>query len=96
MKRARDLANRTNANRLAVIDKYRPDFRKANAMNVIGKVAGLNAIIVDDFIDTGGSMKEAVEAVFNHGAKSVRVACTHPLMTPPAKTGLKASILLNL
>lgn len=89
MKRARDLANRMNARRLAVIDKYRPDFRKASAMNVIGKVQGLNAIIVDDFIDTGGSMKEAIVAVNNHGAKTVSVACTHPLMTPPAKDRLE-------
>jgi ribose-phosphate pyrophosphokinase len=89
VKRARDLANRLNAHRLAIIDKYRPDFRKASAMNVIGKVSGLNAIIIDDFIDTGGSMKEAVEAVLNHGAKSVRIAFTHALMTPPARERLE-------
>ncbi|MFH1182313.1 MAG: ribose-phosphate pyrophosphokinase [Candidatus Woesearchaeota archaeon] len=89
VKRARDLANRLNAHRIAVIDKYRPDFRKATAMNVIGKVSGFNAIIIDDFIDTGGSMKEAVEAVLNHGAKSVRIAFTHALMTPPAKERLE-------
>lgn len=90
VKRARDLANRLNAHRLAIIDKYRPDFRKATAMNVIGKVAGHNAIIIDDFIDTGGSMKEAVAAVLNHGAKSVRVAFTHALMTPPARERLES------
>jgi ribose-phosphate pyrophosphokinase len=90
VKRARDLANRMNANKLAIIDKYRPDFSKAAAMNVIGKVDGLNAIIIDDFVDTAGSMKEAVEAVLNHGAKSVRVAFTHPLMTPPAKERLES------
>jgi ribose-phosphate pyrophosphokinase len=89
VKRARDLANRLNAHRLAIIDKYRPDFRKATAMNVIGRVDGFNAIIIDDFVDTGGSMKEAVEAVLNHGAKSVRIAFTHALMTPPAKERLE-------
>ncbi len=83
-KRARDLANAMQAERIAIIDKYRPDWRKANAMNVIGKVDGMNAIIVDDFIDTGGSMVEAVKAVRNHKAEKIWVACTHPLLTDPA------------
>ncbi|MBI2144829.1 ribose-phosphate pyrophosphokinase [Candidatus Woesearchaeota archaeon] len=83
-KRARDLANAMQAERIAIIDKYRPDWRKANAMNVIGKVEGMNAIIVDDFIDTGGSMAEAVKALRNHKAEKIWVACTHPLLTDPA------------
>lgn len=83
-KRARNLANAMQAERIAIIDKYRPDWRKANAMNVIGKVEGMNAIIVDDFIDTGGSMAEAVKAVRNHKAEKIWVACTHPLLTDPA------------
>ncbi len=83
-KRARDLANAMQAERIAIIDKYRPDWRKASAMNVIGKVDGMNAIIVDDFIDTGGSMVEAVKAVRNHKAEKIWVACTHPLLTDPA------------
>ena len=85
VKRARDLANAMNANRLAIIDKYREDYRKAAAMNVVGKVAGMNAIIIDDFIDTGGSMVEAIKAVKNHNAKKVWVACTHPILTNPAE-----------
>ncbi|MBI2580518.1 ribose-phosphate pyrophosphokinase [Candidatus Woesearchaeota archaeon] len=89
-KRARDLANAMQAERIAIIDKYRPDWRKADAMNVIGKVEGMNAIIVDDFIDTGGSMVEAVKAVRNHKAEKIWVACTHPLLTNPATERLKA------
>lgn len=89
-KRARDLANAMQAERIAIIDKYRPDWRKADAMNVIGKVEGMNAIIVDDFIDTGGSMVEAVKAVRNHKANKIWVACTHPLLTDPANERLKA------
>ena len=85
VKRARDLANAMNANRLAIIDKYREDYRKAAAMNVVGKVDGMNAIIVDDFVDTGGSMVEAIKAVKNHNAKKVWVACTHPILTDPAE-----------
>jgi len=89
-KRARNLANAMQAERIAIIDKYRPDWRKADAMNVIGKVEGMNAIIVDDFIDTAGSMVEAVKAVRNHKAEKLWVACTHPLLTDPATERLKA------
>jgi ribose-phosphate pyrophosphokinase len=89
VKRARDLANSMNAHRIAIIDKYRPDYRKATAMNVVGKVSGMNAIIIDDFIDTGGSIVEAVNAIRNHGAKRVFVACTHALLTPPAPERLR-------
>ncbi len=89
VKRARDMANAMNANRIAIIDKYRPDYRKATAMNVVGKVKGMNAVIIDDFIDTGGSMVEAVKAVKNHGANRIWVACTHPLLTKPATERLR-------
>ncbi len=88
-KRARDLANAMQADRIAIIDKYRPDWKKANAMNVIGKVEGMNAIIVDDFIDTGGSIVEAVKAVRNHKAEKIWIACTHPLLTDPVTQRLK-------
>ncbi len=88
-KRARNLANAMQAERIAIIDKYRPDWRKANAMNVIGKVEGMNAIIVDDFIDTGGSMVEAVKAIRNHKAEKIWVAVTHPLLTDPATERFK-------
>lgn len=89
VKRARDLANAMNANRIAIIDKYREDFRTATAMNVVGKVAGMNAIILDDFIDTGTSIVEAVRAVRNHKAKKIWIVATHPLLTPPAVQHLK-------
>lgn len=88
-KRARNLANAMQADRIAIIDKYRPDWKKADAMNVIGKVEGMNAIIVDDFIDTGGSMAEAIKAVRNHKAEKIWVACTHPLLTEPATQRFK-------
>ena len=90
VKRARDLANAMKANRIAIIDKYREDYTKASAMNVVGKVQGMDAIIIDDFIDTGGSIVEAVKAVKNHGARSIYVACTHPLFTGPAVSRLKS------
>ena len=90
VKRARDLANAMNANRIAIIDKYREDYKKATAMNVVGRVDGMDAIIIDDFIDTGGSIVEAAKAVKNHNAARVWIACTHPLFTPPAVERLKA------
>ncbi len=88
VKRARSLANVLEA-RLAIIDKYRKHYKEADAMNVVGKVDGLNAIIIDDFIDTGSSIVEAVKALRNHGAKSVIVMCTHPINTDPATERLK-------
>ena len=84
VKRARDLANAMKAKRIAIIDKYRESYKKPTAMNVVGRVKGMNAIIVDDFVDTGGSMVEAIQAVKNHKAKNIYVAATHPLLTAPA------------
>jgi ribose-phosphate pyrophosphokinase len=88
-KRARDLANAMQAGGIAIIDKYRQSWKKADAMNVVGKVEGMNAIIVDDFIDTGGSIVEAIKAVKNHKAEKIWVACVHPLLTDPATKRLK-------
>ncbi|MBI3033806.1 ribose-phosphate pyrophosphokinase [Candidatus Woesearchaeota archaeon] len=87
-KRARSLANMLEA-RLAIIDKYRGHYKEATAMNVVGKVKDLNAVIVDDFIDTGSSIVEAVRALRNHEAKKIYVACTHPINTEPATERLK-------
>ncbi|MBI3051959.1 ribose-phosphate pyrophosphokinase [Candidatus Woesearchaeota archaeon] len=90
VKRARNLANLLDA-RLAIIDKYRKHFKEADAMNVVGKVKDLNAVIIDDFIDTGSSIVEAVKALRNHEVKSIIVACTHPIHTEPATQRLKES-----
>lgn len=87
-KRARDVANRLNAG-LAIIDKDRPHYTKAFAMNIIGDVKNKTALIVDDFIDTGGSMVEAIKASEKGGARKIYVYCTHPLLTPPAVDRLK-------
>ncbi|MBI2575124.1 ribose-phosphate pyrophosphokinase [Candidatus Woesearchaeota archaeon] len=88
VKRARHLANILEA-RLAIIDKYRRYYREADAMNVVGKVQGMDALIIDDFIDTGSSIVEAVKALKNHEAKRIFVACTHPIHTDPATQRLK-------
>ncbi|MBI2142171.1 ribose-phosphate pyrophosphokinase [Candidatus Woesearchaeota archaeon] len=88
VKRARHLANILEA-RLAIIDKYRRHYREADAMNVVGKVQGMDAVIIDDFIDTGSSIVEAVKALRNHDAKRIFVACTHPIHADPATQRLK-------
>ncbi len=90
VKRARDFANAMNAKRIAIIDKYREDYRKASAMNVVGRVDGMDAIIIDDFIDTGGSIVEAVKAVKAHKARRIFVAATHALLTKPATERLRS------
>ena len=89
VKRARDLANAMKAKRIAIIDKYRESYKHASAMNVVGRVEGMDAIIIDDFIDTGGSMVEAIKAVKNHKARRVYVAATHALLTDKAPEKLK-------
>lgn len=90
VKRARNLANILES-RLAIIDKYRKHYREADAMNVVGKVEGMDAVIIDDFIDTGSSIAEAVKALENHKASRIFVACTHPLNTDPATERLKSA-----
>lgn len=69
---------------IAIIDKYRPGYKSAKAMHVIGDVRDKNALIIDDFIDTGGSMVEAIKTVRENGAKDTYICVTHSLLTPPA------------
>ena len=90
VKRARDLANAMKARRIAIIDKHRDDYRSSKAMNVVGKVEGMEAIIIDDFIDTGGSMVAAINALKDHRAKNIYVCATHPLLTDPATDRFKS------
>ena len=84
VKRARDLANAMKAKRIAIIDKHRDNYKSSKAMNVVGRVDGMDAIIIDDFIDTGGSMVAAIKALKDHRAKNIYVCVTHPLLTDPA------------
>lgn len=81
--RARDLADRLNMP-FAIIDKRRPEPNVAEVMNVIGDVAGRVAVIVDDLIDTAGTVAEGAKALRKLGAKGVYVAATHPVLSGPA------------
>ena len=84
VQRARAIAKRLNGAELAIIDKRRPEPNKAKVMNVIGDVAGKHALIVDDIIDTAGTICQAAEALMEKGATGVSAYCTHPVLSGPA------------
>ena len=83
VERARALAKRFHAS-VAIIDKRRTGPNVAKAMNIIGEVEGMTAIILDDMIDTAGTLTEAANAVMDHGAKRVIAAATHGVLSGPA------------
>jgi ribose-phosphate pyrophosphokinase len=87
-KMARGFAKRLNAS-LAIIDKRRPSPNVSEVMNVVGEVEGLNCILVDDMIDTAGTVSEASRALKQMGAKDVYVCATHALLSGPARKRLE-------
>ena len=78
---------------IAIIDKRRPKANVAEVMGLVGDVKGKTAILIDDMIDTAGSMTQAAQAVMDAGAKEVYAACTHPLLSGPAIERIKNSVL---
>jgi ribose-phosphate pyrophosphokinase len=83
VERARSIAKRLNAP-LAIIDKRREEANVAEVMNVIGDVAGQNCLIIDDIIDTAGTLVKAAEALLEYGAESVSACATHAVLSGPA------------
>jgi len=83
VERARFFAKKMNA-ALAIVDKRRVDVNEAEVMNVIGEVEGRTAIVVDDMIDTAGTLVKTSEALLNHGASAVYACCTHPVLSGQA------------
>ncbi len=83
VERARAFAKRLSAS-LAIIDKRRVTPNVAEAMNIIGEVSGKTAIILDDMVDTAGTLTQAARALKERGAKSVQACCTHPILSGPA------------
>jgi ribose-phosphate pyrophosphokinase len=81
--RARQMADLIGAP-IAIIEKRRPMPGVAEVMNIIGSVEGRDAIIVDDIIDTAGSLTEGANALKEFGAKTIYAACTHPVLSAPA------------
>jgi ribose-phosphate pyrophosphokinase len=78
---------------LAIIDKRRSAPNAAEAMNVIGSVEGKNVIIIDDMIDTAGTLVQAANAVMKHGAKSVIASAAHGVLSGPAMERITNSVL---
>ncbi len=83
VERARAFAKRIESS-LAIIDKRRSGPNEAKAMHVIGDVAGKTAVIVDDMIDTAGTLTQAVDSLLKNGAKRVFAVATHPVLSGPA------------
>ncbi len=82
---------KTLRNPYAVVDKWRPEHGKVEVMHVIGNVKGKTAVVIDDMIDTGGTICEVSEALINMGAREVYVLATHSLLSGPAVERLIAS-----
>lgn len=83
VERARAFAKRLNSP-LAIIDKRREEANVAEVMNVVGEVAGRNCLLIDDLIDTAGTLVKGAEALLEKGAASVSACATHPVLSGPA------------
>jgi ribose-phosphate pyrophosphokinase len=94
--RARALAKRLGDADLAIIDKRRPKANVAKVMNIIGEVEGKNCVLVDDLVDTAGTLCSAAKALKEHGAVSVSAYCTHPVLSGAAIDNISGSQLDEL
>ena len=95
VERARAFAKRLHAN-LAIIDKRRDEDQKVKAMQVVGEVEGKAAIILDDMVDTGGTLTEAALALTENGARSINACCTHAVLSGNAMRRIEESAIENL
>jgi len=95
MTRARDLAERLGMS-LAVIDKRRSAPNVSEVMNIIGEVDGKEAILIDDLIDTAGTITQGAEELIKRGAKKVYACCTHPVLSGPARERIMDSSINEL
>ncbi|MFT6094762.1 MAG: ribose-phosphate pyrophosphokinase [Pseudohongiellaceae bacterium] len=93
--RARAVAKQLNVD-LAIIDKRRPAANVAQVMHIIGDVKDRCCLIVDDMVDTAGTLCQAADALKEHGAKKVVAYCTHPILSGPAIGNLENSTLDSL
>jgi len=95
VERARAFAKRLNAS-LAIIDKRRESPNVAEAMNIIGEVNGKSAIILDDMVDTAGTLTQAAKALKNRGASGIHACCTHAVLSDPAIERINSSPIDSL
>jgi len=95
IKRARYFAKFFDAE-LAVCDKHRKEANKVESMRLIGEVEGKDVVLVDDLVDTGGTLCKAAKLMKDNGATSVRAVCTHPVLSGKAYENIEASVLDEL
>ncbi|MEC4670296.1 MAG: ribose-phosphate pyrophosphokinase [Nitrospirota bacterium] len=95
VERARAFAKRLGAN-LAIIDKRREGPNQTQVMNIIGKVQGRHALLLDDMIDTAGTIVETARACADNGASMVWAVCTHPVLSGPAIERIQGSCLTEV
>lgn len=95
VKRARSYAKLFNAE-MVVCDKHRERANQVASMQLIGDVEGLDVILVDDLIDTGGTIYKASKLLMDKGATSVRAICTHPVLSGKANENIDNSVLEEL
>ncbi len=94
--RARAIAKRLGDADLAIIDKRRPKANVSQVMNIIGDVSGRDCVIVDDLVDTAGTLCLAAKALKESGATSVKAYCTHPVLSGKAIDNISNSVLDEL
>jgi ribose-phosphate pyrophosphokinase len=95
VERTRAFAKRLDAG-LAIIDKRRDRPNECQAMNVIGEVKGKIAILLDDMVDTAGTLCNGAATLLEHGAKEVHACCSHPVLSGPAIERLNKSCIKSL
>ena len=91
--RARAIAKQLETNDLVIIDKRRPAPNVSEVMNIIGDVRGKNCVIVDDIVDTAGTLTAAANVLKENGAMSVRAYCSHPILSGKAISNIENSAL---
>ncbi|MEJ1298054.1 MAG: ribose-phosphate diphosphokinase [Candidatus Sedimenticola sp. (ex Thyasira tokunagai)] len=94
--RARALAKQLDDADLAIIDKRRPKENVSQVMNIIGDVEGRTCVLIDDMVDTAGTLCKAAQALKEHGAECVVAYCTHPVLSGPAVENINSSVLDEL
>jgi ribose-phosphate pyrophosphokinase len=94
--RARAIAKRLDDADLAIIDKRRPRANESEVMNIIGEVEGKSCVLVDDLVDTAGTLCQAAKALKDVGARRVVAYITHPVLSGPAVDRIEASVLDEL
>ena len=92
VERARAYAKRLDAS-MAIVDKRREEANVAQAMNIIGEVKGKMAIVVDDMVDTAGTLTEAARAIMDQGAQGVMACATHAVLSGPALKRIENSVI---